>query len=240
MPTTMSIVYAVLALGSIALNIIAPFSGVGIIKALPALLLTGAAWRYTRPRFGNAVTLGILCGAAGDYFLASLSQDWLMPGLIAFLIGHGFYLRAFARDLHMTAVRLGIVGVVTACTAVLAIFTVRALLATGQANLIAPFLLYAAVLLIMMAVCLFHRSPAHWIAAGAVVFVVSDGHIVVNHLLLAAPLLPLTLTGYTTYYLAQYLIVAGAARETAVTNAHATAPRRTEDEEGAKERVNHE
>ncbi|MFP4502585.1 MAG: lysoplasmalogenase family protein [Candidatus Hydrogenedentota bacterium] len=80
------------------------------MKALPALLLTCAAWRYTRPRFGYAVTLGILCGAAGDYFLASLSQDWLMPGPVAFLIGHGFYLRAFARDLHMSAARVSIVN----------------------------------------------------------------------------------------------------------------------------------
>ncbi len=208
-------VFIVLASGAVSLNFTAPFVGVGVLKALPTCLLAVVAFRCTRARFGHLVTAAVACGAAGDFFLASMSQDWLMPGLVAFLLGHLLYIAAFRRGLTLTKARLAIVAGAAAALCLVAALMVRRLAVTGQYGLIAPGLLYALVIAAMMAVSVLRRSPTPWIALGALVFVISDTHIVVNHILLSAPRLALILSGYATYYLAQLLLVHGAARESA-------------------------
>ncbi len=213
MPLRFIAPYALLAAASIAANFTDPFTGVGILKALPTCILTAAALLYTRPRFGYLVTIAVFCGACGDFFLASMSKDWFIPGLVAFLIGHLFYIAAFARGFKTRPLPLLILGIMTLALIAFAAITVVRLANTQQASMIAPSILYTLILGATMAVCLLRTSPTPWIAAGAVIFVTSDLHIAVNHVLLDVPLLPITLSGYTTYYLAQFLIIHGAARE---------------------------
>jgi uncharacterized membrane protein YhhN len=205
--------YALLAIVAVVSNFAGPFTGVGLLRAAPTVLLGLAAFLHTRARFGHRVTAAVLCGAAGDFFLASLSRDWLLPGLVAFFAGHVLYIAAFARGLSFSRGRLAALVAALFAMAVLTVFTVRHLAASGEPHLIAPGVAYVLVMAIMLAVCLLRRSPTPWIGLGALVFVVSDAHIAVNHQLLSSPLLLLTLTGYTTYYLAQFLLFFGAARE---------------------------
>jgi len=209
------VLYAVIAGSSIAASFLEPFAGIGVLRALPTALLAAAVLPRTRARFGYAVPLAVLCGSAGDFFLASQSRTWFIPGLVAFLIGHGLYLWAFTRDIVHDRSRLIALGVALCGLAALAAPTLLKLVRADEFGMIPPVLVYTAVLGATMAVCLLHRSPTPWIAAGGVIFVVSDGHIAVNHMLLDAPMLPVTLSGYTTYYLAQFLLAHGAARETA-------------------------
>ena len=214
MPLVVTMIYSLLAVLSVALSFLPPFAGIGVFRALPTILLAGVAVRRTRPRFSYAVALAVALGAAGDFFLASQSRSGFIPGLVVFLVGHLCYLWAFSRDLRPTRGRLSLLSVALLGLLVLSGLTVRKLIHADEHALIAPVLLYVAVLGTTMVVCLFHTSPTPWIAVGGVVFVISDAHIAVNHILLVAPLLPITLSGYTTYYLAQFLLVHGAARET--------------------------
>ena len=67
-------------------------------KTVPVLLM--ALYLLLQPgkgRFQWLVIVGLLFGAAGD-FLLELSPDAFLFGLIAFLIGHIFYILAFLTD----------------------------------------------------------------------------------------------------------------------------------------------
>ncbi len=208
-----SIVFLLLAAVAIGLNFYPPFTGVGIIKAIPACLLAGAAIAYTRNMFGPWVALGVFCGALGDFFLASLSKTWYLPGLVAFLLGHLFYIAAFRKNCSVSSAKVVILVVCGIVIAALMTGAAIKVTRTGELFMIPPGIVYAAVILAMTCVAVLHESATRLIALGAIVFVVSDAHIVVNFAIFGAPWLPLTLTGYTTYYLAQYLIVLGAVRE---------------------------
>ena len=83
----------------------------------------------------------------------------------------------------------------------------------GEYVLIPAVTIYVTVMSVMMALAVLHQSPTWMIAAGGVIFVVSDAHIAVNHMLLNTSRLEIALSGYATYYLAQYLLVAGAVYE---------------------------
>ncbi len=210
---TVSIAYLLLALAGISLNFFPVFVGVGILKAIPACLLAVAALAYTRNVFGHWVALGVFCGAMGDFFLASLSKSWYIPGLVAFLLGHLFYIAAFRKNCKSTSEKIMIL--VVCALVVFALMTAAAFKVThtGELFMIPPGILYAAIILAMTSIAVLHESTTRLIALGAIVFVISDAHIVLNFAILTAPWLPLTLTGYATYYLAQYLIILGAVRE---------------------------
>jgi uncharacterized membrane protein YhhN len=60
-----------------------------LVKALPVLAL--AAWVW--PRADKRIAFGLLAGAVGDIFLAL--PDSFLFGMIAFAIGHSFYVWAF-------------------------------------------------------------------------------------------------------------------------------------------------
>jgi uncharacterized membrane protein YhhN len=201
-----------MALG-IGLNLTAIDTGAGIIKALPVLLLTAGAWAYTRTRFWYWIVSAAFFGAVGDFCLASAEREWLLPGLVAFLVGHVAYCIAFAKDLQGSRARSVVIAVTLLFTMALLAAVCLRFVRAAEYGLIAPVSVYVAIMGVMMAIAVLHRSTTHLIAAGGVVFILSDAHIALNHMLLEAPQLPITLSGYTTYYLAQGLLVAGAIHE---------------------------
>lgn len=215
MPISIAAPYACFALLSVALCFITPFNGIGLIRALPTALLAGTSLPYTRNRFGFAISVAVALGAVGDFSLAAQMREGFVPGLVAFLLGHLFYLWAFARDMRPTRRSTIVLLLALAGLVPLGALTVTKMARAGELILIGPVVVYMFVLALTMAVCLSHQSPTRWIAAGGVIFVISDAHIAVNHILRDTPLIFLTVSGYTTYYLAQFLLVHGAARETA-------------------------
>jgi uncharacterized membrane protein YhhN len=213
MPPNLSLCYLVLALIGTGSTLISLEVGIGIIKALPTLFLTACAWAYTRPRFGPWVFIGVVTGAMGDFSLASAERSWFMAGVITFLIGHIAYSVAFAKDLKSTRGRiLLILATLFTMNVLVALVSLR-MVFVGEQGLIVPVFVYVAVMGVMMTITTVHQSPTRLIAAGGLVFVLSDAHIAVNHMLLLAPRLDIALSGYATYYLAQYLLVAGAVYE---------------------------
>lgn len=72
-------------------------------KTIPVLLMAlYLAMQPGKGRFQWLVILGLLFGAAGDFFLEA-SPDAFLYGLIAFLIGHIFYILAFLSDYRRPA-----------------------------------------------------------------------------------------------------------------------------------------
>ncbi len=213
MPVYLSLCYLVLALVGTGSTLISPEVGIGIIKALPTLFLTACAWAYTRPRFGPWLVIAALTGAMGDFSLASAERSWLMAGIVTFLIGHIAYSVAFAKDLKSTPGRILLIVATLFVMNVLAVLVSIRMLFVGEQGLIFPVFVYVAVMGVMMILTVLHQSPTRFIAAGGLVFVLSDAHIAVNHMLLLEPRLDIALSGYATYYLAQYLLVTGAVCE---------------------------
>ncbi|MCC6145447.1 MAG: lysoplasmalogenase [Candidatus Hydrogenedentes bacterium] len=213
MPRLLTLCYALLALLSVGLCFLPSFPGIGILRALPTALLAAAALSCTRARFGIAISLAVALGSAGDFFLATGSRAGFVPGLISFLLGHLAYLWAFSRDFRFTGGKLAILAIAVSGVAALAAAVTVTFIRAGEQALLAPVLIYVVILAATMIVCVGHRSPTPWIAVGGVVFVISDAHIAVNHMLLDTPLLAVALSGYSTYYLAQFLFVHGAACE---------------------------
>lgn len=208
-----SLFYLGLVLVSMVTTVVPLHLGDGILKALPALFLAVCAWFFTRSRFGWWVSVGVLLGAMGDYSLANAERSWFMAGVITFLIGHIAYSVAFAKDLKRTRVRELIILLTISMMTLLVITVSFRMVHVGEQGLIVPVSVYAAVMCIMMAIAVLHQSPTKLIAAGGIIFVLSDAHIALNHMLLSSPRLALALSGYATYYLAQYCLVAGAACE---------------------------
>lgn len=213
MPLPLSIAYLFLTVVSLAINLAEPPFGAAMLRALPVLLLTGAAWAYTRPRFRYWIVIAALLGAAGDFSLSGAHRDWFIPGLVAFLIGHVAYCVAFAKDLQWSRSRGLAIGITLLLTLALLGAVCLRFIRAEEYGLIAPVVVYVGVMVVMMALAMLHRSSTLLIAIGGVVFILSDAHIALNHMLLDVPLLPVTLSGYTTYYLAQYLLISGAIHE---------------------------
>lgn len=213
MPVYLSFIYLGLALIGTGTTLISIDTGIGIIKALPTLFLTTCAWAYTRPRFGPWVIIGVLTGALGDFSLAGAERSWFMAGIITFLIGHIAYSVAFAKELKSTPRRILLILVTLLLMQVLVALVSLRMAFVGELGLIVPVLVYVVVMGVMMTITMVHQSPTRLIAAGGLVFVLSDAHIAVNHMLLSSPRLDIALSGYATYYLAQYLLVAGAIYE---------------------------
>ncbi len=214
MPVFLSSVFFVLAFAATAECVFPMPLATGVLKSLPALYLTGVALAYTRPRFRWWVVAGIVCGAMGDYSLSSAERTWFMAGLGSFLVGHVAYSIAFAKDLRLTAARGVLIVAVLLGMALLVAATCFRVVRQGEAGLALPIIVYVSIMSVMMTIAVLHRSSTWFIAAGAVIFVISDAHIAINYMLLEHSRLGLAISGYATYYAAQYFLVAGAAHET--------------------------
>lgn len=213
MPVYLSLCYLLLALSGTSLHLVHFGSWEVVMKTLPAIFLTGCAWAYTRPRFGFWVALGVAFGAIGDYSLSNAERSWFLAGVAAFLIGHIAYSIAFGKDLRVTKPRIAIIAVTALFMLALVTAVSFRMNGLGEQELILPVSVYVLVMGVMMALAVLHQSPTWFIAAGGVIFVISDAHIAVNHMLLSSTWRPISVSGYVTYYLAQYLLVAGAAYE---------------------------
>lgn len=229
-----TLLYFALVALSIALIAVPPFDGLAVARMAPTLVLVGVALRETRARFGTTIAAGLFFGAWGDYFLNTFDPNFGVWGLIAFLIGHLFYIAGLRHSgLDATSSRRRIVAALVAITAIYAMYIVwrnplqpvTRLLPFGphgpeQMLPVSPaIVLYAAVLVAMTAVAVLRRG-SRLIAIGALVFVVSDALIPLNIFLLpkAHPgdvyaTTALMYPGFLTYYLAQFLIALGACSE---------------------------
>jgi len=151
--------------------------------------------------------LALGLGLVGDILLM-LPRDRFAAGLAAFLLGHVAYIlgfRAAGVGLRLILVCLALLAVPIA---VGLIPVIRGVTRVGQRELVAPILLYSLVIGAMAASALAAHSPLA--AAGALLFVASDGLIAYRRFVTRRPWMPLAVI--ITYHLGQAGLVLSLAR----------------------------
>lgn len=158
------------------------------------------------PRWRITVLLALLCSWAGDVFL--ISSDFFIQGLISFLLAHIFYIIAYHQTgaaygglKPMDFIKFGLYGAVLV-----------AIIYPGLGNLLLPVLLYTGVLLFMGLWAHKRRGATSnksflMVAAGAMLFCLSDGMIAINKFAVVIP--AERVWDMSIYITAQFLIVQG-------------------------------
>jgi uncharacterized membrane protein YhhN len=141
-------------------------------------------------------------GLCGDVLLM-LPRDRFVAGLAAFLLGHVAYIAGFsaAGASGLTAL-LWLVPLLVVLAVVLPP-VIRGVLRGGREKLVAPILFYALVICVMAASAL--ASGSRLAAAGALLFVVSDGLIAYRRFVIDRAWMALAII--VTYHLGQAALV---------------------------------
>jgi alkenylglycerophosphocholine/alkenylglycerophosphoethanolamine hydrolase len=149
------------------------------------------------------VVAGLFFGLAGDVFLLP-SVDRFLYGLGAFLIGHGFYIAAFAT---MDLVFIGVVGGFAAAIVLLTYLGRPTIRKVWGGPLAVPVIAYMVIVgaLVVMGTAT-HRWP---IAAGGVLFALSDGLLGLDRFVTPAPQRRVVV--HMLYHLGQAGLVVGLA-----------------------------
>ncbi|MBL8959959.1 MAG: lysoplasmalogenase [Gemmatimonadetes bacterium] len=188
---------------------------VWVFKPLATLLVIALALSDTRRAAGpyrTWVAWGLVASLVGDVLLM-LPQDLFLPGLLAFLVAHLCYLRAFTSDARFTAVLATGVPLI-----VVAVFVVRAMW-PGLGPLRVPVIAYVSVIVAMAWQALERwRQGSHpgaqLAGIGALLFMASDAALGVNRFRGPFPGSAVLVLG--TYYAAQFLIAASVRKRAAV------------------------
>lgn len=181
-----------------------------VAKPLATLLILGLAITAADAdrRYRRWIVLGLVLSLTGDVWLM-LPGDYFVAGLIAFLLAHLAYIRAFLPGLRWRAALPAAL-----CLAVYAVVNVWMLWSYLPAALRVPVLVYVAVLALMAIVALGQRLQASlpgaarrsagWAAIGGLLFIASDSVLAWDRFTTGVPLAPLLVL--STYYLAQWSI----------------------------------
>jgi uncharacterized membrane protein YhhN len=187
-----------------------------VLRPLPLLVLAAWVARAVPLRRSWPVALGLALGGAGDVAMTlrhgSASSAPLLAGMFLFAFGHAGYCIAFFRERALRPRRaLG-----AALFAGLAL-AASALLLPHLGPLAAPAGAYALALTTMTALAVLRRSPRSTVLVGAGLFFASDLLIAARLAMPAVPL-PVVALILPTYYLGQYAIAVGWARDAAATS----------------------
>ncbi|MCD6674585.1 MAG: lysoplasmalogenase [Burkholderiaceae bacterium] len=149
----------------------------------------------------NAVVAGMACSLAGDVLLM-LSPRLFVAGLVAFLVAHLCYLRAFRLDARWFGDRLALAVLAAIGASMLAV-----LWTSLPAALKAPVLTYVVVIVAMAAQAWARRRDhpsraTNAAAIGATLFVASDALLAIDRFRAPIPLASVWVLG--TYWLAQW------------------------------------
>jgi uncharacterized membrane protein YhhN len=161
-----------------------------------------------------AVAGAIVFSLAGDVLL--LDQTYFIPGLVAFLLAHVFYIFAYRQhedeeDSDDVTLR-GIQRIRLAFPIVLAGTGLVVILYRNLGDFKVPVMLYALVITVMVLKALFRYGRTNtrsfsMVLTGAILFMISDSLIAINKFLL--PLSHGQFSVMLTYILAQFLIIEG-------------------------------
>ena len=214
------VVFLVAAVLVIALEVAGPFAWVIPLKGVPVVALAVRLRKAVPAPRSSAMTAALLLGAVGDVTLplgmVFRSNAPFFVGMIAFLVGHLFFIATFVREREPTPGR-----VATAWTIVLAagLAMTRIVPLLGEKSV--PVAVYGTVLATMAASAALRRSPGHRVLAGAVLFVLSDGLIGTRLATRPHPLFAPAI--FVTYFAAQFLLSDGWLRDVRAEAGHGAA-----------------
>ncbi len=173
-----------------------------IVKALPIWILIWIVFSARSELRQRWVIVGLAFSSVGDLLLA---WNLFIPGLSAFLVGHLFYIAAFARHIRLTTPRFNAALIMLVATG-----TLVSQLLPYLAEMTVPVVVYITVILCMALSATLGGNNHPMIAVGAALFLVSDSLIAVNRFMFEIPHERELVM--VTYYAAQLFIAAGAIR----------------------------
>lgn len=195
------------ALGLLQVHV--AFKPLALLVAI-TFIASRAMQTRARGRFYLILLGALLASLVGDVLLMQ-SDAYFIPGLVAFLVAHGFYIALFLQDSPRFPSGRALLGTLGVGAAML-VWLWDGLTDPGL-KIAVP--VYVGVIALMAAQAIGRatvlRDARAWgVAVGAVVFMLSDALIAVNRFVLPLPLAPLWIL--SSYYLAQCLIVHNARR----------------------------
>jgi uncharacterized membrane protein YhhN len=184
--------------------------------AKPAVIVWLFLWLYSNAGLkGNTLWfgLGLFFSLIGDVVL--LSDRMFLFGLIAFLFAHVSYITGFGKQILTPTVWSLILAVFLAVSAGYLLRRIAgAMRAKGQNGLVAPVILYAIVISVMLYAALstiynplWKTRAAFFVSAGAFLFCASDAVLAWNKFV--SPLRKGRVWNISLYYLGQIGLIAG-------------------------------
>lgn len=204
MPKSVSLLFWSLSLAYLLLVGVLPVEAGIVAKAAPVVLLMVPVWSQLTGKLRVGMLVALLFSAGGDVLLAldGVFGDFFIPGLGSFLIVQLTYSVLFwsdrCSDVNRKWLALGFLPAALILAGVI-------LPITG--GLLIPVLVYLLAICSMVLGAAYCNRPWQWLFTGAATFAVSDSLIAINKFLLPIPYASVLIM--VTYYLAQYLIVAG-------------------------------
>jgi len=210
--TGLTLAVAASAAITIAASLIGAPWVIYVFKPLTTLLLVALAIKAVAPvsmRYRAAVAVGLVFSLAGDVFLM-LPGPYFLHGLIAFLLAHIAYLRAFTSDSRFASRAIPFVVVGMFAAAMLFVLWPKL-----PAAMKLPVLGYVVLLGSMTAQAVtrhlaLRRGDTLLAAIGGVLFLVSDATLAFDRFHTGLPLARLWVLG--TYFAAQLLIARSVSR----------------------------
>lgn len=184
----------------------------------PAVLVTILAWLGLSDGFSGWMiwfSLGILFSLVGDVLLM-LPRNRFLAGLVAFLGAHLAYIVGFNPSLpplNLSSLVITILAVLTEVQVYRLI--IGRMRAAGQSKLLLQVTVYSIIISLMTISALltlarpeWQPAPAILVSAGAILFMLSDTSLALNHL--CGSYAHSRVSGLAAYHLGQILIVLGA------------------------------
>ncbi len=199
------LIFFIFAIGFIATLHLRPYPFVYLVKAVPIYSLAILAFMIINGLRGKLIGIGLIFSGVGDIVLELGNESLFTLGLGAFLVAHLFYIAAFTKDLQYKGPRSLITAAILAYGCLIGFVMIPNL-----GNMLVPVVAYLAVIVVMGVVAAL-GGVNHWlVVVGACLFIASDSLIAVNRFI--APVPNSSFLIMATYYPAQLLITAGAAR----------------------------
>ena len=176
------------------------------LKGVPvgALVVVAVASRHVR-RDALVLGLGLAFSTAGDVLL-DLDPGLFVFGLGAFLLAHVTYISLFVRN-RAPGVRLDPGRLAAVVAVVAASATLSAWIVPSVGELAVPVVVYIFAITAMVVAAILARFSRWWVAAGAVLFLISDSLLAINRFKTPVPLRDVLV--WSTYYLGQCGIAVG-------------------------------
>ncbi|HKY04406.1 MAG TPA: lysoplasmalogenase [Blastocatellia bacterium] len=183
-----------------------PYAGSVVIKALAVAPLAFIAFNLARSRQGVLLGVALAFSSLGDIFLGLDRESMFVYGLGSFLVAHLFYIALFARHLSRP---LAIKRWQTVAVALVVAYSgvMMAWLVADIGGLVAAVAAYMLAITVMVSVSVLANFGSRRIAAGALLFLLSDSLIAVGKF--KTPVLFGAYLVWATYYAAQLMIATG-------------------------------
>ena len=184
-----------------------PYPASFIVKGLSVAALAILAFITGTPILG----FGLAISSLGDVLLDLDPERLFVYGLGSFLAAHLIYIFLFVRN-RRRPMAPGVAQWLAIAAVLVYSATVASWLVPSLGDFVAPVAVYMCAITAMVISAIFARFSNPWVAAGAILFLISDSLLAVNKFKMQVPYRDFLV--WSTYYLAQYAITFGFLKNT--------------------------